>query len=384
MGKFKIDVKCLVLVFFLLCMIFFPGPNAVAGDTEDGKIKIAAAFAKTGKWAHWEKPFFDVLAFAAGELNRQGGLLGKKIEIIEFDSQSTIAGAKLMGAEIVKSGAVAAIGTSGTSSAKALGPILQKAGVVMISPIATGIGVTAPGDYIFRVCFIDPFQGAVMANFAAKDLKVKTAVVLSNASSAYSEGLSEVFIEHFEKNGGVVKHKEEYIQDTSDYREALKKVESFAPDVIFLPGLQKDSARVIKQARKMGITRIFLGGDAWSDFMYGIGGKAIEGGYFTNHWHRSATNKESVEFLEAYEKNHDKIVHPAFALAYDAIMMLSEAVKQAKSDDPSRIRDALAKMKNYPGVTGSISFDEKRNPVKPAVIMKFENKTSVYLKTVAP
>lgn len=381
MKKCKINPNCLaVLVAFLL----FVSPNAIAGSSDGGTIKIAAAFAKTGKWSHWEKPFFDVLAFAADELNRKGGLTGKKVEIIEFDTQSTIAGAKLVGMRIVKSGAIATIGTSGTSSSKALGPILQKAGVLMITPIATGVGVTSPGDCIFRVCFIDPFQGAVMANFAANDLKVKTAVVLNNASSAYSEGLSDVFVEHFQKNGGVISHKEEYIQDTYDYREALEKIETFAPDVIFLPGLQKDSARVIKQARKMGITRTFLGGDAWSDFMYGIGGKAIEGNYFTNHWHRSAANKESVEFLEAYEKKHEKIVHPAFALAYDAIMILAQAIKKAQSDDPSAVRDVLAKTKNYPGVTGSITFDEKRNPVKPAVIMKFENNTSVYLKTVAP
>ncbi len=379
------------IICFLLVWIFFHA-NIVSGseavekkpETTDETIKIAAAFSKTGKWASWEKPFYEVLAFAADELNRKGGLLGKPIEIIEFDMQSTIVGARLVGKQAVKAGVIAAIGTSGSSSAMALAPILQEAGILMITPIATNPDVTKTGNYIFRVCFIDPFQGAVMANFARRDLGAETAAALTNTSNSYSVGLANIFMEQFRKTGGAVAWEGEYIQDTYDYKELLEKVNALAPDVVFLPGYQKDSARIIKQARNMGVTATFLGGDAWSDIMYEIGGEAIHGGYYTNHWHRGAGFEESRLFLKAYEKDHDAVSHPAFALAYDAVMILAEAIKQAQSADPDRIRDALSGIRNYRGVTGNISFDENRNPVKPAVILKFENKSSVYVKAVAP
>jgi branched-chain amino acid transport system substrate-binding protein len=382
------DIKknfAMVIWVSLFTIVCWTGSDAAGtGKAGNNTIKIAAAFAKTGKWAAWEKPFYDVLAYAADELNSKGGLLGKKIEILELDSQSTIAGAKLIARQAVDSGVLAVIGTSGSSSAMALAPILQEAGILMITPIATSPEVTRVGDYIFRVCFIDPFQGSVMANFAIQDLGVKKAVVLTNTSNSYSVGLSKVFMEQFQKRGGRLLWEGEYIQDTYDYKQILDKTNSLAPDAVFLPGYQKDSARVIKQARNKGITKTFLGGDAWSDIMYDLGGEAIHGCYYTNHWHRGASFPESRQFLDAYEKQRDKVKHPAFALAYDAVMVFAHAVEKSKSTLPSQVRNTLAALKDYPGVTGKITFDSNRNPIKPAVILKFEKKSSVYVKAVDP
>lgn len=348
------------------------------------EVKLAAVFAKTGKGADASKAFIAAIRFAVNELNEQGGLLGKKIKLIEFDNKSTALGSIIAAIQSVDSGVPAVIGAMWSSNSLAMAPILQNAKVVMISPSATNPKVTLVGDYIFRVGFIDSFQGLAIADFSVKDLKAKTAAVYVNASEDYSIELADIFIKRFKHNNGKILWKGNYLGNEVDFENPLKIIKQFKPDVTFIPGYPGDVSLIIKQAKKVGLSTIFLGGDGWSNEMYKYAGEELNGNYFSTHWHRDVPFEASKKLLEKFEKKHGRVYRAAIPLGYDAVMLLADAVKRADSTKPERIRTALAHTKNYQGVTGNISFDKNGDPKKPVVILKFDNGTSVFVKSVDP
>ena len=374
-------ISCKILLISLLISGIF----AMAEATET--IKIAAIFAKTGIAGKDNAPNFEGVSLAVEEINGQGGLLGRQLEVIELDNSSNSIGSKQAALKAVELDVVAVIGAAWSSHSLAIAPVLQQKQIPMISPISTNPKVTLIGNFIFRVCFTDPFQGKVMAQFAYRDLKARTAIVLTNVNSDYSIGLAEFFQKSFTQSGGKVLWEGDYKEKAIDFSTTLEKVRLLQPNVVFVPGYIQDSGLIIKQAKKMEIRSIFLGGDGWSgDRMYEYGGKAIEGGYYSQHWHSKVPFHRSQQLQANYHRKYGtKILPGVLPTSYDAVMVLADAIRRAQSLKHKKIRDTLAVTKNFQGATGTITIDENGDPVnKDAVIMKFENGTTVFVKTLKP
>jgi branched-chain amino acid transport system substrate-binding protein len=352
-------------------------------------MKIAAIFPMTGEAVQSSSGVQSELLGtrqAVDELNRKGGLLGRKVLLMEYDNKSTALGSKTAAQEAVKDRVIAVVGSSWSSLSLAMTPVLQAARIPMITPISTSPELTLAGDYIFRACFTDPFQGSVMADFARTDLRARTAVVLTNTGETYCMGLAKFFISQFTHGGGEVLWEGDYLATAADFTPLLKKVQMLNPNVVFVPGMTRDSSYIIRQARKMGIKTVFLGGDGWDSEMYSYAGPAIEGSYFSGHWHPQSTRPQSRRFMETARKLHrPQDINSAVALSYDAVMLLADAIRRAGSPEPARIRAALAATRNFKGVTGDITFDKDRNPLgKEAVILTFAKGTVQYVKTIKP
>ncbi len=349
------------------------------------KIKVASVFALTGAAASDHEVASSSVRLAVQELNQQGGLLGKQVQLIELDNHGTALHSKRAAEKAVKAGAKVVFGASWSSHSLAMAPVLQAAQIPMISPMSTSPDVTRVGDYIFRVCFIDPFQGKIMAGFAIQDLQAKTAAILINAKQIYSEGLAAFFSSNFIQQGGKVVFEANYLPDTEDYSSHLKKIISLHADVIFVPGTGLDSGRIIKQARELGYSAPILGGDGWGgDEMFKQAGSALAGTFFSGHWHQKNEALMNRKFIKKYGKIYGDGEIAAAALAYDAVFLYADAVNRAGSLNPVKVRDSLAKTNNYKGLTGSITFDQNGDPIKSAVILKFVGANSVYVKTVEP
>jgi branched-chain amino acid transport system substrate-binding protein len=369
------------IIFLALSVILYQPVMAAEAVT------IAAIFAKTGIAAKDNAPNFQGVSLAVEEINNQGGLLGRKLEVIELDNKSSFIGSKQAALKAAELDIIAVIGAAWSSHSLAIAPVLQQAQIPMISPISTNPKVTLIGNFIFRVCFTDPFQGKVMAQFAYRDLKARSAIILTNVNSDFSIGLAKFFEKSFIQSGGKVLWEGEYKEKAIDFSNVLKKVRLLIPNVVFVPGYITDSAFIIKQARQMEIQSIFLGGDGWSgDQMYKYGGKAIEGSYYSQHWHSEVPFSRSLQLQANYHTKYGKKILPGFLpSAYDAVMLLDNAIRRAQSLKPKKLRDTLATTKNFQGATGTITFDENGDPVnKDAVILKFKNGTSVYVKSIKP
>ncbi len=349
-------------------------------------IKVAAIFAKSGEASTGNALIFNGLRFALAEINNKGGLLGKTVELIEIDNQSTALGSKAAAEKAVQEGVQAVIGGSRSSHAMAMAAVLQAAHIPMISPSATIPELTATGDYIFRTCFIDDFQGKIMATFALRDQKAGTAVVLTNTGNKYSIGLAKVFIEQYRKAGGEILMEGEYLDAVTDFPALLAKVQALDPKIVFIPGYSKDTGLIMKTARESGIKLHYLGGDGWGeDLLYQYAGDAAEGSYTCANWNKDNSDALSSWFVETFGKAYGRITSFAVPLAYDALTLLADAIKRANCLDPQKIRDALAATRGFKGVTGEFTFDEKRNPMnKSAVILKYEKGATVYFKTFQP
>lgn len=323
---------------------------------------------------------------AVDEINATGGLLGKQVEIVEVLSNSATE-ARIKAKHYAElDDLIGVIGANISNISLNIAPTLQEKKIPVISPISTNPKVTLTGDYIFRACFTDPFQGKVMARYALDDLNANTAVLLIKASSTYSLSLSKHFQAEFEKNGAIL-WQESYLQEDVDFTNVLKKLQTTNPDVIFVPGHGRDVGMILKQAHAMGTKSTFLGGDGWGKGALGVAGReAAEGHFFTNHWHMDDNSALSRIFVEKYHKKFGKDLIAASApLAYDATMLLADAVRRAGSNDKAKIQSALAQTKSFKGVTGTIMFDENGDPVnKAAAILRYQNDKIVFVKNIKP
>lgn len=328
------------------------------------------------------KDFFKAIHLLAEDLNSSGGVLGRQVELVEFDNTSTSLGAKTAGIEALQANVVAVIGSSWSSNTKVIAEIFQKEGIPLVTPLATKPDVTEVGNYIFRVCYTDPFQGQVMAKFARVDLSAKTAVVLTNVDSSFSQSLSSEFSRSFEGLGGKILGSYDYLRLKTDFSSEIESIHKLKPDIVYLSGYVRDSTLIIIQCEKKDSQLQFLGGDGWNIGMYKYAGKEIDGNYYTTHWHPQNPNPISDKLLARY--GNEKIKGTRLVLAYDALMVLIDAIKRAQSADRDAIRDALAATENFPGASGDISFNVKGDPVKPAVILRLENGSSSFVKAVTP
>lgn len=369
------------LLLYMFVIPIFYSASAYAKEP----IKVAAIYAMSGEAVAFSYDHLMATRVAIEEINARGGILGCPIQLIEFDNQSTALGSRKSALEAVKQGVNAVVGGPWSSHAIGMGSVLQKAGIPLISPIATNPKVTKIGDYIFRTCFIDSYQGGMLAQFAHGSLQVKTVAVLTNADQVYSIDLSEQFIRKFKALGGKVSVRIDYIENLTQYENLIAELSQHQFDAVMLPGYTRDSAHIIKTARLRGIKEPFIGGDGWSPLMANYALKELNNTYYLTHWHKDLKDKKSADFTNKIKKKlgTDKIM-AGMALSYDTIYLLADAIQRAGSAEPKKIRDALAKTSDYVGVTGRIVYDQNRNPIKPAVILKFENGDLVLYKQLVP
>lgn len=336
---------------------------------------------------------------SGGEMEKQGielanklypEAMGKKIELVIVDNKSDKVEAATAATRLVeKDKVVAVIGSWGSSFSMAAGPIVQEAEIPTIGASCTNPLVTFGNDYYFRVCFIDPFQGTVMANYAFNELKAKKAAIIQEVSNDYSVGLAKFFTDAFGKLTGdknSIVEVASYSTGDQDFTAQLSNVIAKKPDVIFAPGNYTESALLIKQAKVMGIAIPFLGGDTWENPEFiKIGGEAVNGSVYSFFYDSKAfSTKMGTQFTEEYKKSYNKDPEGVAALGFDAYMVVYEAIKKANSTEPQKIRDAIALTKGYPGAAGNITLDENGDAIKSAVIKKVENGQFVYITTVEP
>jgi len=318
-------------------------------------------------------------------------VLGRPIKVVLVDNKSEkVESANAVARLIEYEKVVAIVGSYGSGNTIAGGEVANTAGVPVVGCSPTNPLVTLGKPYIFRACFIDPFQGAVMANFAVTELKAKTAVIIQDISNDYSVGLSNFFRDAFIKLTGDPKSVAgviSYQTGDQDFTAQLTYAAGKKPDVVFVPaGQYGDGALIIKQGKEMGITGIFLGGDTWEapEFIE-VGGKAVEGSYYSTHFDASAvTTKAAEKFNKDFQAKYNRLPSAFAALGFDAFNMVIDAIKRAGSADPKAIRDALAVTKGYEGVTGIITLDLNGDAVKDAIIRKVENGEFKYITTVHP
>jgi branched-chain amino acid transport system substrate-binding protein len=339
----------------------------------------------TGSTATFGKSTHNGIMMAVAEANDKGGVLGKKIRVETVDNQSQAEQAATGVKKLINQNNVLAIlGEVASSRSLAAAPICQAAKVPMISPSSTNPAVTQKGDYIFRTCFIDPFQGTVAAKFALDTLKAKKAAILTDQKNDYSVGLTEFFTESFGKGGEIVAS-ETYSEGDTDFRAQLTNIKSKNPDVIYIPGYYTEVGNIAVQARSLGMKQPLMGGDGWdSPKLFAIGKDAIQGSYFSNHYSADSTDPRVVKFVADFQKRYNERPDALAAVGYDAALVMIDSIKRAGSTDRAKIRDAIAATKNYPGVTGTITIDKDRNAIKPAVILQVKGNKAVYVTTVKP
>jgi branched-chain amino acid transport system substrate-binding protein len=357
------------------------GPNP-AGDT----LKIGEFASLTGSEATFGQSSHRGTQLAIDELNAGGGVLGKKIQLLTEDNQSQAGQSATVVRKLISSDhVVAMLGEVASSRSLEAAPICQENKIPMISPSSTNPKVTETGDYIFRVCFIDPFQGTVMANFAHKTLKLENVAVLKDVKSDYSLGLAKFFKEGVLANGGKIIAEENYSGGDKDFNAQLTALKAANPDGIFVPGYYTEVGLIALQAKQLGITVPIFGGDGWeSSSLVPIGGAALEGDYFSTHFSPQDTAPAVQSFVKSYQAKFNEMPDAMAALGYDSAMMLADAIKKTGSTDGAKIRDALAVEKDFAGVTGNITMDANRNASKPAVILEIKNGAFQYVETVAP
>ncbi|WP_459824830.1 ABC transporter substrate-binding protein [Desulfomicrobium salsuginis] len=375
-----------LLIALALCVL---SRDAAAQSPRPEPVRVASVFAMTGPGAEENSPNYRIVKLAADKINAAGGVLGRPLEIVEFDTMSSALGARQAAHDAIKAGVVAVVGPSWSSQAMAMGPVLQQAGIPMLGATTTAPGVTAIGDYIFRVCYTDDLQAMILARFARQDLGAVRAVVVTIAGDVYSEGLSAGFTQHFTALGGVVAGQVRYLQDAMDFAAQVEAVRREAPDLVLVAGYTRDSGLLLKQARGAGLSMPFLGGDGWTALEhYPYLDPARGENYYVSHWHPDDASPASREFVELLlrEFGPDALdsIDAGNANAYDALCLVADAIRRAGSAEPSAIRDALAATDGFPGVTGTISFRGSRDPVKPLVVLRITPDAVEFVKKVEP
>ncbi|MGB8657599.1 MAG: ABC transporter substrate-binding protein [Candidatus Zixiibacteriota bacterium] len=366
----------------------------------------------TGVTATFGKSTERGIQMALDEINKAGGIEGKPVRIIVEDDQSKPEEAATAVKKLVNQDEVLLVlGEVASSRTLAGAPICQEAKVPLITPASTNPKVTQIGDYIFRVCFIDPFQGEVMAKFARNTLKVGKAAILKDIKNDYSVGLAQFFTEIFTKLGGTVITEESYAEGDIEFRAQLTSIKAKSPDIIFIPGYYTEIGLIARQARDLGITVPLIGGDGWdSPRLVEIGGKALENTYYSNHYTVEDPRPEIQRFISDYRTRYNEVPDAMAPLGYDAARIAFDAMKrsgifeeksieESKRDNPKavslmqivntpknreQIRNAIAQTTDFPGVTGLITIDQNRNAKKSAVVVKIEDGKVKFVETINP
>jgi len=361
------------------------GDNSAASDT----IKVGEFASLTGSEAAFGRSSHNGTVLAVEQINTNGGVLGKQLELITEDDQSkdgesATAVKKLISRDKV----VAILGEVASGRSLEAAPICQEYKIPQISPSSTNPKVTQMGDYIFRVCWEDKFQGGVvMTKFALNSLKAKRVALLTDVGSAYSAGLASYFKEGFTAGGGEIVAEQKFTKDDKDFKAQLTAIKSANPDAIAIPAYYGQVTLIALQARELGITVPLFGGDGWEapELIEGPGAAAaLDGCCYSTHFSPEQDSPKARQFVADYQKRFGVIPDAMGALGYDSVLALVDSIKRAGSTDGSKIRDALATLKDLDGATGKTTLDENRNARKPAVIIEIKDGKFVYKETVNP
>jgi branched-chain amino acid transport system substrate-binding protein len=367
------------------------GVDPASGDmagVPGNPLKVALLAPLTGGVAAFGGPTRNGVQMATDEWNQSGGLLGRRIEPVVEDSQCQPDPAvKAANKVIDQDGVKFIIGEICSRASIPVSEIANAKGVVQISPASTNPAVTIGADgkvkpYTFRACFVDPFQGAVGANFALRSLKAKTAFILLDPGNAYTVGLAESFEAVFTKGGGAIVGKGEYASNATDFTTILTKVADAKPDVLYVPDYYNIVNLIGSQAKQRGLIMPMIGADGWDS--PSLDRNAVDGGYFTTQFSPDDPRPIVQAWVEKYQAKYGSKPDAIAALAYDAANLLYTAIKEANSDDPAKVKDVLAALKDYQGVSGQISFDANHNPVKSAVMLQVRDGQIKYVETVNP
>ncbi|MGZ6265059.1 MAG: ABC transporter substrate-binding protein [Bdellovibrionota bacterium] len=363
-------------------------PAASTQAPASDKIVIGHYASLTGDTASFGTSTKKGVDLAAKLYNDAGGLNGKKVEVVTYDDQSKPEEASTMITKLItQDNANAVIGEVASKLSIVAADVAMRYKTPMVSPSSTNPAVTAKGNYIFRICFIDPFQGEVMAKFATENLKAKTAAILRDVSQDYAVGLADYFKKAFEAKGGKIVLDTSYNTKDTDFKGQLAEVKGKKPDVLFVPGYYNEVALILKQARGLGMKLPVLGGDGWeSEDLVKVAGKdALEGTYYSNHYAPDTKDVGAQDFIAAFKKEYNGELPDAMAaLGFDTFNVLTDALKRAKSTSRDDLKDAIAQTKDFKAVTGQITLDKDRNAVKSAVVLKFHDGVAKYFATVKP
>lgn len=352
------------------------------GEKKADTIKVGANLEMTGGSASYGISSKNAIELAFKEINEKGGINGKQLELVVADNKSEAAEAtNAMQKLVSQDNVVAVIGPNLSSSVIAASAINNSAKVLDIAPMATNPYVTvdqASGktkDFNYRTCFIDPFQGTVMAKFATAELGVGNAAILIDNSSDYAKGLAQFFKENFVKEGGAVTAEESYLQKDTDFKATLTKIKATNPDFLYVPGYYQEVGLIVKQARELGMNMPIAGGDGWDSAKMPeiAGAAALNNTYFSSLYSPDDSSDINKNFVAAYEKAYGQKPDVFAALSYDSALLVAEAIKNAGSTEPAKISEAMAKINGFSGVSGSVNFDDKHNPVKSAVILEYKD-----------
>ena len=362
-------------------------PAAVSNE-----IKIGANFELTGGVANFGKQTLNGIQMAVKEVNAAGGVLGgKKIVVVVADNKSEPAEAtNAITKLITQDKVVAVLGPVTSTNVLATVQVAQDNKIPVLTATGTNEKITVDNGkvrpFAFRACFIDPFQGRVMANYAAKTVKAKTAVIYVDSSSDYSKGLSQSFEATFTQNGGKIVGKEAFLAKDQDFKATLTKIKAMNAEVVFIPAYYEEVGKIVKQARELGITIPLLGTDGWDDpkVVEIAGAAALNNTFFSNHYSSQDKDPNVVKFVEAYKKEYNQEPSALAALGYDSGLMIIDAIKRAGAADSVKIKDALEQTKNLQVSTGILTIDSNHNPVKSAVVIEMKDGKQSFKEKVNP
>lgn len=366
---------------------------AQTGAAAAAPIRVGHYASMTGKEATFGTSTDNGIRLAIEELNAAGGLNGRRIELITYDTKGASDEAGKAVTRLITSDRVTAVlGEVASGLSLAGGAVAQQYGVPMISPSSTNPSVTRDRPFVFRVCFIDPFQGSVVAKFARETLQVSRVAILFDQTAPYSKGLRDEFKAAFERMGGTIVADQAYSGGDQDFSAQLSTIRTASPEAIFVPGYYTEVGNIALQARRMGIGREIplLGGDGWdSEQLATIAGDTIEGSFYANHYASDDTSPTIQGFVERYRKRFGTTPDGLAALGYDAMMVLFDAMKRSPSLEGAPLRDAIAATRDFKGVTGSITLNQDRDAVKPAVMVEMRRGDDgklrpMYVQTINP
>jgi branched-chain amino acid transport system substrate-binding protein len=380
MSHWKICFAVVLTAVLMLLMI------TCGSSTNQNEILIGEYSSLTGTTATFGQSTHRGLMMAVQETNDSGGVLGKKIKLITEDDQSRPEEAATAVTKLIsRDKVVAVIGEASSSRSLAAAPICQANQIPMVSNASTNPEVTRKGDYIFRVCFIDPFQGEVLAKFVFNSLKLKRVAVLKDIKNDYSIGLAQFFEENFGALGGEVVAVQAYSEGDADFKAQLTALKGSEPEAVIVPGYYTEAALIVKQARELNMNMPIIGGDGWdSGKLVEIGGAAMENTYFSTAYTADDPDPVVQNFAGKYKSIYKDIPDAFSALGYDAAMILFDAIRRAGGTEGPGIRDALVTTRDFRGVTGLITIDKDRNARKPIVIITVVNGKLTYKETIQP
>ncbi|MDO9493504.1 ABC transporter substrate-binding protein [Acetobacterium sp.] len=363
-------VSVLLVVMFTASIFAFAGCSTSGGSAD--VVKLGFIGPMTGDAAIYGSSAEEGAQLAVAEINAAGGIDGKNIELVAYDSKADQTEAiNAYNRLRDQDGVVAVIGGTLSGETLAMKDIMVQDNMPVLSPTATAVEVTQAAPNVFRACFLDDYQGQAAANFAATTLGAKTAALLIGTGNPYSEGVSEAFKAAFTAKGGTIAGSESYGTADKDFSAQLTKIKEMNPDVVFVPDYVQTVGPILQKAKEMGITAKFVGADGW-DGVQEEYADAAQGNYFTNHYAADSPSETVQNFITAYKKEYDKVPNSFAALGYDAVYAMVEAITAAGSTDSADIITAL-KATDHAGVTGTLKFDEEGNPKdKEVTIIKID------------